>query len=214
MGRRKKELAGIKFGMLKVLNSYRREHYKCGTNIHWLTRCDCGAVLEVLSSKLISGDSISCGCSSTRLKAIAHTIHNKSKTAEYASWNAMIARCYNQNTKGFNRYGGRGIKVCSRWKEFELFLLDMGLKPKGHSIDRINNNGNYEPENCKWATTTEQARHRKGVVLDEDSVSAIKTMLKYLVPRKVIATKLDVSVSAVSHIAQNNRWADISCLPV
>lgn len=88
--------------------------------------------------------------------------HGNWRTPEYRSWEGMKQRCLNKNAKGYKNYGGRGIKVCGRWMEFKNFLEDMGKKPKGkHSIDRINNEGNYEPLNCRWATDIEQASNQR-----------------------------------------------------
>jgi hypothetical protein len=96
----------------------------------------------------------------TRIKKIYS--HLKSKTAEYRAWAAMIGRCYNSNNPRFPYYGGRGVKVCSRWRTFENFLRDMGEKPgQSFSLDRINTNGNYSPSNCQWATHSQQMINRR-----------------------------------------------------
>lgn len=94
--------------------------------------------------------------------------HGLSKTTEYRTWNAMLQRCQNPKNTAFNRYGGRGIIVCDRWQLFENFYADMGPRPSPkHSIDRINNDGDYEPDNCRWATPHEQARNKRGNYLVE-----------------------------------------------
>ena len=129
----------------------------------WNCLCDCGQVSVVRGTSLIKGGTKSCGC----LNLEKRTKHGDTKgtgwTVEYGAWENMKSRCYNENATGYEDYGGRGIKVCDRWlASYENFLEDMGRKPgKGYSIDRINVDGNYEPSNCRWTTTFEQARNKR-----------------------------------------------------
>ena len=124
--------------------------------------CDCGAEKTVAASSLKNGDTRSCGCLRSTVMREKQTKHGAYGTPAYRSYRAMLARCKDVNHKEFANYGGRGISVCDRWVAgFEFFLSDMGKRPAGTSIDRINSDGNYEPGNCRWATSEEQAKNKK-----------------------------------------------------
>ncbi len=153
--------AGQRYGRLVAVNFVeRRGKHKLPV---WLFRCECGNATYAFVGNVRKGHTASCGCLHNEQFGDARRKHGMSKTSpEYNVWILMKRRCYNQKDGSYHRYGGRGIRVCDRWiNDFSNFIADMGLRPSpDHSIDRINFDGNYEPNNCRWATQKEQQRNK------------------------------------------------------
>ncbi len=159
-----KDLAGQRFGRLTVL--YNTGERKNGSVV-WRCRCDCGNELDIRSRDLVSVHTTSCGCYKRQRVAEVHTEHGMTRGEKihpiYQTWGNMLQRCENPNASDYKYYGFRGIKVCDEWHKFIPFCdwaLASGWQ-KGLQLDRINNNGNYEPGNCRWATPQENSHNRR-----------------------------------------------------
>lgn len=153
----RENIEGCKFGLWSVESRLEKGYADC--------TCECGTRSSVHLSSLRSGTSKSCGCKTGKMISDSKVRHGGSKrsgyTPEYNSWRMMKERCLNVNHQYYYNYGGRGISICPEWMDFSVFLKDMGGRPKGKSLDRIESDGNYEPSNCKWSTRSEQNRGRR-----------------------------------------------------
>lgn len=167
MGRKALNLLESTFGKLKVLNRVLRRDTK---NSYWSCECECGKAIVVSGTNLKTGNTKSCGC-------LSQPAQEENETAEFKAWQQMIQRCHNTNNKSYYRYGSRGISVCHEWKNsFRNFLKDMGSKPGNNfSLDRIDNNKGYSPDNCSWRSVEDQNNNRGNYNILVEFQGEIKT---------------------------------------
>lgn len=162
------DLSGARYGRLTVVA---KAAEKRGRHTAWICRCDCGAETVVSRHSLTSGNTNSCGCYNKDINAARFLKHGQHRNPAYHCWQAVKNRCLRPGSAGYEDYGGRGITMCPEWRDdFAAFLRDMGPRPsRRHSVDRIDNDGDYEPSNCRWATQSEQNLNQRRTVFVEVS---------------------------------------------
>jgi len=158
----KKNIAGQRFGRVTAVEDVGRSRHRKRL---WRCLCDCGNEFTVVGAALSSGNTTSCGCYVKEIAGNRVRTHGMSRTPEYHCWHDMVRRCTNSECEAYKDYGGRGITVCERWMTFENFFADVGFRPStDHTLDRINNDGNYEPGNWRWVTHARQCRNTRNTV--------------------------------------------------
>jgi hypothetical protein len=190
-----KDETGNKYGRLTVIE----EAEKRGKQAWWRCKCECGNETEVCGAKLRNGHTRSCGCLQKDVAAERLTTHGMSNSATRNSWRGMMERCTNSNNIGYENYGARGITVCERWHKFENFLEDMGRRPDGLTLERIDNSKGYSPDNCRWATRKEQNNNRR------DNRILTYNGISLTIPQW--AEKLGVSKSALYNRVYSLGWS-------
>lgn len=155
------DLTGMRYGKLTVIKSLGIDKWRA---MRWLCKCDCGTELVSTSSRLNYKHKMCLNCQKENLKVIPKT-HGQSYSKTYTSWDKMLTRCYKSSDPYYEIYGGRGIKVCDKWKDFKNFYRDMGDRPEGYSLDRIDCNGDYYKENCRWADKDTQNGNKRNNLL-------------------------------------------------
>ena len=201
--RKAKDSIGETYGRLLVVSLDRCRARKITFAV---CRCVCGSEHRCALGNLRNGTATSCGC--LRREVPNHVTHGLSNAPEYSCWKGMIDRCHNPNHTAFRHYGGRGISVCSRWRDsVEAFIEDMEARPKGKSIDRIDNDLGYYKENCRWATARQQGQNRRGLVLTRELADRIRSLRASGMHRTAIARKLGLAVSSVSSVLYQGCWS-------
>lgn len=155
---------GKRYNRLLVTSGPTKKLHPSGDlSLYWKCVCDCGVEKKISGKALASGLTKSCGCLNSERSRERHLVHGMAGTSEYRTWQHMLYRCHNNKAKEYQNYGGRGISVCGQWRRsFEAFFDHVGLKPRPDlSIDRIDNDGDYEPGNVRWATSKQQNENRR-----------------------------------------------------
>lgn len=198
-------MSGQRCGQLVVI----RESGVGKKNVKWFCICDCGNETVVAGCDLRSGHTKSCGCLRVSVSKAKGVTHGMRGSPEYSVWNSMVQRCTNKRRNRYEAYGGRGISVCKKWLNFDGFISDMGKRPsEKHQIDRIDNDGNYELENCRWVLPSVNSRNRRSTKLSEADVGRILSLIASGKTRTAIAKEYGVSRHAIYGVTKSTARRD------
>lgn len=202
---------GIRYGRLVVIERYdSATPASGGGRTKWRCQCDCGNFVVVKGHELASGDTQSCGCLRDERIARVNRRHCLAGTPTYRSWQAAKDRCSNPKNVKFPMYGARGIRMCNSWaSSFDVFLRDMGVRPEGTTLDRLQPDGNYEPGNCRWATPLQQSANTRRTILWKGRKTTIKALaMSHDVPRtslnRLLKRGLPVE-QALNHVIERRK---------
>jgi hypothetical protein len=209
-----KDQSGRRFGRLVAVALVEQDVSKENNHL-WLFKCDCGNEKQARIKGVRSGKTSSCGCFFSEMMATRNTKHGFSNSsATYRSWKDMRQRCMNENSGDWARYGGRGISVCQEWDDFLVFLSDMGERPSGLTLDRIDVNGDYSKENCRWATAKTQANNKtsnKVLTMNGKTQTLQQWADQTGIKRETIAARLRIGMPE-EKILHRGRLAPSSCI--
>lgn len=205
------DIVGRVFGYLTVIGIGQMK----GSRHFLVCRCECGTLREFNRWRVASGRTKSCGCksgalASAKLIGLGHCAAG-SKSPTFRSWRSMISRCLYPSQVSYQRYGARGVAVCESWsRSFDAFLADMGVRPEGSTLDRIDVNGNYEPGNCRWATPRQQAQNTRTNTLNPELVLEIVGRFEHGESVSSIARRMNVRRTSAQKVIHGDTWSNIT----
>lgn len=206
--RRMKDYTGIAYGRLTAVRAVEID-MTAENNHKWEFVCDCGTI-KIAGIKLVrSGHTRSCGCLAREITSDRNRVHGLSRTrrTEYRSWKDMRARCNNPNNADYRNYGGRGISICQAWDDFRVFFSDMGSRPPGMTLDRIDVNGMYCKSNCRWATPSEQANNKRNnvrVTFNGKQQNLTELCREFGIDRKKVEYRIKIGMSVQDALSERD----------